>query len=38
MDWLSNCVEGMHSRWLATSMSCCFPRLPDQSEQELPGT
>lgn len=38
MDWLSNCVEGMHSRWLATSMSCCFPRLPEQSEQELPGT
>ena len=38
MDWLSNCVEGMHSRWLATSMSCCFSRLPERPEQELPGT
>ncbi len=37
MDWLSNCVEGMHSRWLATSMSCCFSRLPERPEQELPG-
>ena len=38
MDWLSQCVERMHSSWLVTSVSCCFPRLPDQPEQELPGT
>ncbi len=37
MDRLSNCIELLHSRWLASSISCCFPRLPVQSEPEPPG-
>lgn len=37
MNALSDCVESMHSRWLASSVACCFPRLPDQSEPEPPG-
>ena len=27
-------VERTHSRWLGTSIVCCFPRLSDQSEPE----
>lgn len=37
MDRLSDCVEVLRSRWLASSMNCCFPRLPAQSEQDFPG-
>lgn len=37
MDRLSDCIQRVHSRWLASSISCCFPRLPDQSELEIPG-
>lgn len=37
MDRLSYCVEVLHSRWLASSINCCFPRLPAQSEPDLPG-
>ncbi|MCJ1264262.1 hypothetical protein MMC22_004133 [Lobaria immixta] len=35
MDRLSACVEVLRSRWLASSINCCFPRLPAQSEQDL---
>lgn len=34
---MSHFVESMHSRWLASSIACCFPRLPDQSEPEPLG-
>lgn len=37
MDRLSACVEVLRSRWLASSINCCFPRLPAQSEQDLSG-
>ena len=29
---MSESVERTHSRWLGTSVVCCFPRLPEQSE------
>ena len=38
MNTLTDCVQSLHSRWLASSVACCFPRLPDQSEPEPPGT
>lgn len=37
MDRLSDCIQAVHLRWLASSFSCCFPRLPDQSEPDIPG-
>lgn len=37
MERLSDCLQSVHLRWLASSFSCCFPRLPDQSEPDIPG-
>lgn len=37
MERLSECVRMIHSRWLASSISCCFPSLQDQREPEPPG-
>ena len=37
MSCKSDSAESMYPRWLASSVACCFPRLPDQSEPEPPG-
>ena len=37
MDRLRGYVESMRSRWLVSSISCCFPRLPAQSEPDVQG-
>ena len=37
MNASGDCMGWIHSRWLASSIACCFPRLPDQSEPEPPG-
>lgn len=36
MARLSECVGTFHSRWLASSITCCFPSLQDQREPEPP--
>ena len=30
MERLNGAVMNVHSTWLASSISCCFPRLRDQ--------
>ena len=37
MKFITDYMESLHSGWLASSIACCFPRLPDQSEPERPG-
>ena len=37
MKGLSDSSESIYLGWLASSVACCFPRLPDQSEPELLG-
>ena len=37
MNALNDSVGWIHSRWLASSVTYCFPRLPDQSEPEPTG-
>ena len=37
MRYITDYIESMHSGWLASSIACCFPRLPVQSEPEPPG-
>ena len=37
MERLSECVGMVHSRWLASSVACCFPSLQDQHESDPPG-
>lgn len=36
MEKLSESVGMMHSRWLASSVACCFPSLQDQLEPDPP--
>ncbi|CAO1603147.1 hypothetical protein XANCAGTX0491_006739 [Xanthoria calcicola] len=36
MDKFSACVGTLHTRWLASSVACCFPALQDLPEEEPP--
>lgn len=37
MERLSERVGIFDSRWLASSLTCCFPSLPDQREPDPPS-
>lgn len=37
MRYIIEYMESMHSGWLASSIACCFPRLPDLSKPEPPS-